>query len=233
MHDKFPIDDSVFDRLVDGELSPGERRQLLSSLDGEPDGWRRCALSFLEAQSWRDSLGQLVRASDEDFDTEKPLAAPNEAAAGKGMKQAMTWLAIAASLLVAFTLGTITRNGGGPIAVNNAENVGPLVADVVPPPRVMQPDAVNSPDAITLFVRDDTGQTRPLRVPLVDAGTLEKQLGLQFQSGVPADVRAQLQNRGFDVRSKQSYAPLWLENGQPMFVPFEDTKIVPVGRNVY
>jgi hypothetical protein len=56
---------------------------------------------------------------------------------------------------------------------------------------------------------------------------------LQFQSGVPADVRAQLQNRGFDVRSKQSYAPLWLENGRPMFVPVEDTQIVPVGRNVY
>ena len=57
MHDKFPIDDSMFDRLVDGELSPGERRQLLASLDNQPDGWRRCALSFLEAQSCARKFG--------------------------------------------------------------------------------------------------------------------------------------------------------------------------------
>ena len=233
MHDKFSIDDSMFDRLVDGELSPSERRQLLASLDDRPDGWRQCALSFLEAQSWREGLGQIVRESGDNCESVKTLAAASDAPARKGVKNGMTWLAIAASLLVAFTLGTITRNGGGPIAVNNAENVGPLVADVVPPPRVDQPDAMKSPDAITLFVRDDTGQTRPLRVPLVDAATLEKQFDLQFQSGVPADVRAQLQNRGFDVQSKKSYAPLWLENGRPMIVPVEDTKIVPVGRNVY
>jgi hypothetical protein len=233
MRDKFPIDDSVFDRLVDGELSPGERRQLLDSLDNQPDGWRRCALSFLEAQSWRESLGQLVRGDGEDCDSQKSLAPAMDASARKGLKHGMAWVAVAASLLIAFTLGTITRNGGGPIAVNNAGNVGPPIADVVPPPRVNEPGATTSTDALTLFVRDDAGRTRPLRVPLVDAATLEKQLGWQFQSGVPADVRAQLQNRGFDVRSKQSYAPLWLENGRPMFVPVEDTQIVPVGRNVY
>jgi hypothetical protein len=228
MHDKFPIDDSVFDRLVDGELPPGERRQLLSSLDGEPDGWRRCALSFLEAQSWREGFGELVTERVDDRVSDKTLVAPNR----NGIKKGMSWIAIAAGLLVAYTLGAFSRNSGEPIAANYAGN-GPLVADVVPPPRVVQPKAMTSPDALTLFVRDDTGQTRPLRVPLVDAETLEKQLGLHFRSGMPADVRAQLQNRGFDVRSKQSYAPLWLENGRPMFVPVEDTKIVPVGRNVY
>ena len=181
----------------------------------------------------RESLGQLVRDDGDDCDSQKSLAPAMDAPARKGLKHGMAWLAVAASLLIAFTLGTITRNGGGPIAVNNAGNVGPPIADVVPPPRVNEPGAANSTDALTLFVRDDTGRTRPLRVPLVDAATLEKQLGLQFQSGVPADVRAQLQNRGFDVRSKQSYAPLWLENGRPMFVPVEDTQIVPVGRNVY
>ena len=33
--------------------------QLLASLDDQPDGWRRCALAFLEAQSWRKSLRQI------------------------------------------------------------------------------------------------------------------------------------------------------------------------------
>jgi hypothetical protein len=98
------------------------------------------------------------------------------------------------------------------------------------PPRA--PDAAND-DVLTLFVRDETGQTRPIRVPLLDARTLDRQLGLEFQSGVPDEVRNRLEDSGFDIQSKRSYAPLWLEDGRPMFVPVEDTKIVPVRQNVY
>ena len=50
-------DDALFDRLVDGELSDFERQRLLASLDDpqgvwRDQGWRRCALAFLEAQTW-------------------------------------------------------------------------------------------------------------------------------------------------------------------------------------
>jgi hypothetical protein len=233
MYHKLPLDDSVFDRLVDGELTPDERHKLLASLDEAPEGWRRCALSFLESQCLRESLGafrQDVAATSDMMASAVPaVTAPTRAVIPRGV----AWLAIAASLLVAFTLGTITRDGGTPIAVNNTANTEPQIAEVVPPPHSLPRDGAKVPDALTLFVRDEAGQTRPLRVPLVDASTLEKQLGLQFQSGVPEDVRARLQNRGFDVHSKKSFAPLWLENGRPMFVPVEDTKIVPVSRNVY
>lgn len=51
----------VFDRLVDGELPEPERREVLLSLDRQPDGWRQCALAFLEAQTWGQSLAQYVR----------------------------------------------------------------------------------------------------------------------------------------------------------------------------
>jgi hypothetical protein len=46
-----------FDRLVDDELNEEERRELLGRLDDEPGGWRQCALAFLEAQCWKQSLG--------------------------------------------------------------------------------------------------------------------------------------------------------------------------------
>jgi hypothetical protein len=70
-------------------------------------------------------------------------------------------------------------------------------------------------------------------VPLVDASTLDRELGLQFQTGVPDDVRDRLQHRGYAVQSKHQYAPMWLDNGRPMIVPVEDTKIVPVSDKVY
>ncbi len=34
------------DRLADGELPLDEQRQLLTVLENQPDGWRRCALGI-------------------------------------------------------------------------------------------------------------------------------------------------------------------------------------------
>ena len=68
--DEFRRDDArVLDRLVDGELSQAERRALLAALDDEPGGWRRCALAFLEAQSWRWQLAKLSTEPLESFHT--------------------------------------------------------------------------------------------------------------------------------------------------------------------
>ncbi len=53
------LDEDVFDRLVDGELTEEERSALLTRLDDEPALWRRCALAFLEAQTWREAIGDV------------------------------------------------------------------------------------------------------------------------------------------------------------------------------
>jgi hypothetical protein len=227
-------DDILFDRLVDGELSDVERRHLLSSLDGRPDGWRSCAIAFLEAQSLREGMGQIVH--DADASTAATMLPVSPAAAGRSntMATAGRWLAIAAGLMLAFTLGVKQRPGEVPLATNspNVDAPGRIVT-LTQPPAGNQGDANQDDDALTLWVRDDAGQTLPLRVPLVDAGTLDQRLGTEFQTSVPSAVRDHLQNRGYQVESKRRYAPLWLENGRPMMVPVEDTKIVPVKENVY
>jgi hypothetical protein len=225
-------DDIRFDRLVDGELSASERRRLLASLDEEPGGWRRCALAFLEAQSWSEGLGEFVREPVASQAAEEKIGVTQVAPAQVERRREIVWLAVAAGLLAAFTLG-LTWRGGAPIAGNAPAPSGEMIADVIPPPASQSRDAAHAPDALTLWVRDEAGKARPVRVPLVDAPTLDQQLGLQFQTGLPADVRSQLQDRGFDVHSKRRYAPLWLENGRPMIVPVEDTRIVPVSQSVY
>jgi hypothetical protein len=48
--------DLWIDRIVDGELSPRQLREAVELLEHAPDGWRRCALAFLEAQCWADAL---------------------------------------------------------------------------------------------------------------------------------------------------------------------------------
>ena len=51
-----PEEELLVERLVDGELSELERQEILLRLDERVDGWRYCALSFLEAQAFRAAL---------------------------------------------------------------------------------------------------------------------------------------------------------------------------------
>ena len=51
-----PVDSAFIDRIVDGTLTPVELRTAIDCLDRESDGWKRCALAFLEAQCWRESF---------------------------------------------------------------------------------------------------------------------------------------------------------------------------------
>jgi hypothetical protein len=46
------------DLLVDGELEESQRRALLLNLDATPGGWKQCAIAFLEAQMFKQSLRQ-------------------------------------------------------------------------------------------------------------------------------------------------------------------------------
>jgi len=46
----------LIDRMIDGEMSPQQLRTCIERLDSAPDGWRRCALAFLEAQSWGEAF---------------------------------------------------------------------------------------------------------------------------------------------------------------------------------
>src|SRR5438105_30021 len=69
------FDPQVFDRLVDGELADGERREVLETLERQPDGWRQCALAFLEAQTWGQTLTDFVRQPATDAATPAGAAA--------------------------------------------------------------------------------------------------------------------------------------------------------------
>jgi hypothetical protein len=230
-------DDILFDRLVDGELSAAERRELLASLDGRPTGWRRCALAFLEAHTWQKEIGRLVRNGDvsDELRPEATVAAEGAAKlinsptavrlfAGRPVN---SWLALAASVMLAFTLGLALRDFSlpHPFAAPNPFNPqsGPATAGVMGNPA----------NALTLWAPDERGKQQRLRVPLVDASAMDRQMGLRFQSGMPASVRSQLEQNGYQVETQRRYAPLFLGDGRRLMVPVEDIRIVPVNNGVY
>lgn len=56
-----PDDQLLIELLVDDELPVEEREELLARCQREPDGWRRLAEGFLEAQALRRSLRESAR----------------------------------------------------------------------------------------------------------------------------------------------------------------------------
>jgi hypothetical protein len=60
------VDQALIDRIVDGRMTPGELRAAVDRLERDPDGWKRCALAFLESQVLNESFRTLGRPQTND-----------------------------------------------------------------------------------------------------------------------------------------------------------------------
>lgn len=131
----------LLDLLVDGELTDAARGELLRWCEEDPQGWRRCALAFLEGQSWSEGAknfaarpnpgaggtspswhGAEVPRHDEDAAggaklTPASKLAPAIEAQSRVSGGARRWrsilgpAAMAASFLLTFGLGLLARSG--------------------------------------------------------------------------------------------------------------------------
>jgi hypothetical protein len=229
-------EDVLIDRLVDGELSADQRRELLASLESQPGGWRRCALAFVEAQVMRQELRRFVCSSDSHKDqsaahtvqvsaSEKTLAPRTEHAP---RRRAGIWLAAAASLLIAFGLGRHLAPKNSP-AIGRNDAANPQIADDAPP-------AAPSGDAVTLVVNDERGVPHRLQVPLVEG----RRLGAQFADtprwSESSELTRQLNEQGLGLTARRRYAPMFFEQQNhlvPMVVPVDDAVVTPVNRPVF
>jgi hypothetical protein len=239
-------DDVLFDRLVDGELSADERRRMIASLDDRADGWRRCALAFLEAQSWGGAMRQMIRPQESLQDSSRPIQVASAATLAlmgrrRQASRAGSWLAAAAAVLVAFSLGW-RMNGRGDLGdaellvdseTPSAVREGAVPEGIAPPKAAAAriPDA----DAITLVVNDASGRPRRVQVPLVEGARLGEQFGASPQWAAP-EIRRQLAEQGINLKARRRYAPLYFEqqNGiVPMVVPVDDAVITPVSSAMY
>ena len=223
--DEFRLDEQrVLDRLVDGELSADERRALLASLDDEPGAWRRCALAFLEAQSWRWQLSRLAA---------EPLVCKTSAevaVASQARGRRRFWelgLAIAASLLVAFGLGTRVASTEKAAAEHStpAQTQIDLAADneTEPAPEI----AEESPKWETLMLAsaDGADADNPFQLRVLNADEPEQDWTLDEESGLPASLQTLLEASGLQVERQRRLLPIDLSDGRRMVVPVEEIDI--------
>lgn len=245
----------LLDLLVDGELNEAQRREVLSWCEREPDGWRRCALAFLDAQSWRGVLGQITgerpaavsRQIGDPQRSDDPLcAAPRAGAAVVERPKAApprSWftpaLALAASVLVAFALGLWAR-GGWPAgdrnmlplderhALSRVANDGDSPSDALAAGRPEQ----GPTGKVRLVVGGPAGAADEIQLPVVEAQSLGDDW-LDGQPAMPLDVQQALERLGHRVRQKRQLVPFSLDDGRRVMVPVDQIEVQPTIERAY
>ena len=218
------------DRLACGELDETARKSLFTWLDAEPLRWRTCALAFLEAQAWNESLG--VDAVAKERETSGPMLRRGQETRAEQKTRselsAFRWAplaSLAAVLLVAFALGALSRGWWAPQAdaivenrqppasehAANKEPAGPLMATVSLPPEL--------------------GSEIPatLQIPVRSA----RNGGPQAASPPISDfVQHKWERLGYQLTKERRYLPAQLPDGKKVVVPVDQVKANYVGPKV-
>jgi hypothetical protein len=204
-------DDRLFDRLVDGELPDRERRVLLQRLEAQPDGWRRCALAFLEAQAWRASFGMLA-GSGGAIAERSTIPAPTAQAvptrgALVGRLLGMT-CALAACAALAFALGWTLRpkpaGGGADVSV---ATTNPPAATATPPQAIKL-------DAASATAHEVAASNRKEPVPL-------------------DELLKKWEQRGYRAERQDRVVPVELKNGRKVNLPVQEYRFQYMGGRTY
>jgi hypothetical protein len=237
-HDEPGLNDLDLDLLVDGELDEQRRGELLARLENVPGGWRRCALAFLEAQSWTADLRAIRQESQ---------AAAQASRRGwqvrRGPSRLTSVLAMAASFLIALGLGAYFRGfwsrpgttadltqiaGSLPAVRQSGAAVPPASADTAGPvsPEVWQ--------TVALPVADGAGGTTesmPLPARVVDH--FDPQWLDSLPPAMPREVISALRASGHEVQQQRQLVPLPLQDGRRLVVPVDQVEVRCVGNSAY
>jgi len=226
--------DAAIDRLVDGELDEAERRELLARLENEPDGWRRCALAFLEAQCWKEALEKLSEsARRQPADTIRFLPQAHVLR----RTQLGRILSLAACFLIALLLGVWLRHLWAPIG---GLEPGAQFARVggkseTPPALGRLPAGVSPPGAWRLVsLASHSGESnQAVKLPALECDRLDERWLQNLPSPIPENVLQALSRTGHRVRQRREFVPLPLEDGRQLVLPVDHVELYYVGKGGY
>lgn len=243
------LDQPLLDKLVDGELTSIEQRDLLLRLDEEPHAWRRLALAFLESRTWQRELSacasaaaglsSVADAKSGVIAASSPVArAPQRPVVKPPRRKWSALTAIAASVCVVFGLGfacgSLRPDAGSPTVVATKlptlDSALPVVSIVDPAPADTEPD----PETIRVYLAGDTPDTyREVDLPIVETNDDDSTLLASQPPFVPEQVRRTLERMGHEVQEERHLIPLQLPDGREGVVPVDDVQVRFVGQKSY
>ncbi len=200
------LDPARLDLLVEGELADAERRALLESLDAAPDGWKRLATAFLEAQAWRAALADVA-----------PLPTMAMPAPAAPRRRWAPIAAVAASLLAAFAGGWLLhapQTPAVPQIAALAEGPTRRIGEIVWNGSMALMQAGVPAQRITVYENPDSGGAWLAALP---------PLVTSYSAG-------RLERMGCGVVERRDVVPVALADGRRLAVLVEDVQLRLKGR---
>jgi hypothetical protein len=234
----FPIDESVFDRMVDGELDARAQAELLSRLDERPGAWRRLALAFVEAQTLG---GELRSIRDESMLTPAPAtsrgSAPPDAVFVKHEAPWSKLFALAATMLVAVGIGFgVGRVWNRPARTpaTDTTHVTERVTQPIGDSRGVTTSLVdNAPLTPQGMMTVHTADGSPVELPVYEASQGAQRMLAADETSVPPELIRALRRRGHEVKQQRRLWPVDLGDGRQIIVPVDQVDVQYVGNRAY
>jgi anti-sigma factor RsiW len=194
----------LIDQLVDAELPDNERRELLLRLESEPDGWRHCALAFLEAQSWSQAFGPLAATGRPD----SRLVLVGKGRHRKRRRWSLARLsALAAGFALVFALGWGLHRGPTDNSVP-APNMRTEASPSTPFPQSVDSTPVELAQ----------GQSRAPE---------------SARSTLPDEVAQLWEQRGYQTERESRVISMELKDGRRLDMPIEEVRVQYIGDRTY
>jgi len=225
------------DRLVDGELSREEYSELVDSLDHHQEGWKKCALAFLEGQALRSEMRGFLHEPSRltgDQCLLEPVTTPAQAKVQTASRprRLRMWgqlLAIAASLLLVFWLGR------GTVGPSTDPVHGPTGPNIAYHGERSQPgtEPFQHQGRLTLVVHGANGQPHEMDLPVLNGDVVDARTVLNQPISIPQEVLEILRESGHRIESHRELVPLQIDRERQVVVPVDRVRVVPVSYPMY
>ncbi len=246
MNNKNNLQEQI-DLLVEGELNPTQQQELFLRLDSTDQGWKSCAISFMESQAIRSvirgaDLGLMVQTGDAQV-LEKPVKQTAIAEELIATKRPIAFFglvkkaAVLAALLgIAFFLGTQTKpDGQNAIAKNDAQKDTPLPAELekveTAPPEQIAPDESELVELIGHVTMDDSTGNK-IRLPILSGPGTRGPWVKESTFDIPSAHREKLGRAGWKVERNRRTVSLNLR-GEELTIPIEQLSYEYVGNPIF
>jgi hypothetical protein len=248
----------LIDRMVDGGLTPAQLRRAVRELDSTPGGWRRCALSFLEVQTW----GEAFRNLDGTVE-EKPRLLPGSECSEPLLDSVLPpvstkgvlprrWIgdALAAGIaIVAFSLGWLAhavRNSGQDERPATLVEVAAKADPPPKPPVASEPPSPSDPQESALIsalprdriptvrevarLRIGSGDPFSSEVPILAGSGINPRWILQQAPPISDYQQAMWERHGYQLDQRRRVFSVPLGDGRRAAVPVDQVQVRYVGQ---
>lgn len=225
-------DERQLERLVDGELTADEQRQLLLRLDDYPQLWRRLALRFLEERELRSVLGGLVVPAPPEspgLAVTRPVRATRRRAIAAGV------LTAACAFCLGFFLQTPTElPGPGGVSVSTDAGLPAASKMTEPEPKGDPIETAEIEGGPTEYIAmklvgNDNVALQEVSVPVISPTQATfANSDAKYEPMVSPEVRAAFLRQGRTVSEQVELIPIRLEDGREAVLPITNIRVRPL-----